>query len=41
VSLIVTAVAYRPSKGAWFALLWLYEFTDEPEATTEAEPDAR
>jgi hypothetical protein len=30
VSLAVTAVAYRPAKGAWFALLWLYEFTDEP-----------
>ncbi len=28
-SLIVTAVGYRPSKGAWFVLLWLYEFTDE------------
>jgi uncharacterized protein (DUF983 family) len=20
--------AYRPSKGLWFALLWLYEFTE-------------
>ena len=34
VSLVVTALAYRPAKGAWFALLWLDEFTDE------AEPDA-
>lgn len=35
VSLIVTAFAYRPAKGFWFALLWLYEFTDEPEETSE------
>jgi uncharacterized protein (DUF983 family) len=41
VSLIVTALAYRPSKGAWFALLWLYEFTDEPEPTSETEADPR
>jgi len=36
VSLIVTAFAYRPAKGAWFALLWLYEFTDEPDEQTQA-----
>lgn len=35
-SLAVTAVGYRPSKGAWFALLWLYEFTDEAEETPAA-----
>jgi uncharacterized protein (DUF983 family) len=36
VSLAVTALAYRPAKGAWFALLWLYEFTDEPSEQSGA-----
>lgn len=31
ISLLATIPAYRPAKGAWFALLWLYEFTDDPE----------
>lgn len=31
VSLVVTAFGYRPAKGMWFALLWLYEFTDDSE----------
>jgi uncharacterized protein (DUF983 family) len=41
ISLVVTALAYRPSKGAWFALLWLYEFTDEPETPPEAPSEAQ
>jgi uncharacterized protein (DUF983 family) len=28
---VVAAVAYRPAKGCWFALLWLYELTGEPD----------
>ena len=38
VSLLVTVPAYRPAKGVWFALLWLYEFTDEAEPPAGAEP---
>lgn len=36
VSLLVTVPAYRPAKGVWFALLWLYEFTDEAEPSADA-----
>jgi len=36
VSLVVTAFGYRPAKGMWFALLWLYEFTDDSEDTAES-----
>ena len=31
VALAASALTYRQSKGLWFALLWLYEFTGEPE----------
>jgi len=41
VSLAVTLPAYRPAKGVWFALLWLYEFTDEAEPAGEARPEPR
>ena len=26
---VVTVLAYRPSKGLWFALLWVYGFTQD------------
>ena len=29
VAALVTLVAYRPAKGLWFALLWLYGFTED------------
>ncbi len=31
IGLAVAAPAYRPAKGFWFALLWVYGFTGEPE----------
>ncbi len=30
-ALAASALTYRQAKGFWFALLWLYEFTGEPE----------
>ncbi len=30
VGVLAAALAYRPAKGLWFALLWLYELTGEP-----------
>jgi uncharacterized protein (DUF983 family) len=30
-ALAAAALTYRQSKGFWFALLWLYEFTGDPE----------
>jgi len=41
VSLLVTVPAYRPAKGVWFALLWLFEFTDDAERATEAGAEPR
>jgi uncharacterized protein (DUF983 family) len=29
VGLVVTGLAYRPAKGLWFALLWIYGFTED------------
>lgn len=31
VGLLIAALAYRPAKGFWFALLWVYELNGEPE----------
>jgi uncharacterized protein (DUF983 family) len=35
VALVVTVPGYRPAKGFWFALLWLFGFTEDapPEAS--------
>lgn len=41
ISLMATALGYRPSKGAWFVLLWLYEFTDEAPEEPAARPEPR
>ena len=30
--MVVAVPAYRPAKGFWFALLWVYGFTGDPEA---------
>lgn len=32
VGMVVAVPAYRPAKGFWFALLWVYGFTGDPEA---------
>ena len=27
--LVITVLSYRPAKGLWFALLWVYGFTED------------
>jgi uncharacterized protein (DUF983 family) len=35
--LVVTALVYRPSKGLWFALLWVYGFTQDESGAPPGE----
>lgn len=40
-ALPVTVACYRPAKGLWFGLLYLYGFMDTPTPAEAPSPDAR